>query len=265
MLILGTDEAGYGPNLGPLAVSITAWTAPSDDLSPIQEPLKKQGLPISDSKKLYHGSLKTLEQTVSAALRYLKNANHQNDPFASVLSQHQVRLLDVQSRIIEPDEFNQLLDQFNSKGSLLSDVTLRLVVEMLNKETQESPAVVLCDKHGGRNHYLDLLTEFFPGEWIQPVQESRAVSVYRWIHRGRPLEFRFLAKGESQTPIALASMFSKYRRESAMHRFNEFWAQYVPGLKPTAGYPEDAKRFKQDIAAAQVALGIGDDMIWRKR
>ena len=30
---IGTDEAGYGPNLGPLIVTATAWRAP-DDLKP---------------------------------------------------------------------------------------------------------------------------------------------------------------------------------------------------------------------------------------
>ena len=27
MLVVGTDEAGYGPNLGPLVVAATAWEA----------------------------------------------------------------------------------------------------------------------------------------------------------------------------------------------------------------------------------------------
>ena len=29
-LIIGVDEAGYGPNLGPLAVCATAWRIPSE-------------------------------------------------------------------------------------------------------------------------------------------------------------------------------------------------------------------------------------------
>ena len=28
--IVGTDEAGYGPNLGPLVISATAWEVPGD-------------------------------------------------------------------------------------------------------------------------------------------------------------------------------------------------------------------------------------------
>ena len=30
MFILGTDEAGYGPNLGPLVISVSVWTAERD-------------------------------------------------------------------------------------------------------------------------------------------------------------------------------------------------------------------------------------------
>ena len=269
MIILGSDEAGYGPNLGPLVVSLTVWEASSDDLSFLFEPLKKAGITIADSKKLYSGgSLAALESGVLAPLRSLNNTSPLADDFSMILHQHQTRLLDMRYRTVEPEEFNRLLDQFNSKGSLLSHVTLRLISDQLKKLVQENkttPILVLCDKHGGRNHYLDILTEFFPGEFIQPVQESRESSVYFLNWQGRQLEFRFLAKGESNLPIALASMLSKYQRELAMARFNEFWRSHVPGLKPTAGYPEDAKRFKQQIAAAQERLGIADKCLWRKR
>ena len=75
----------------------------------------------------------------------------------------------------------------------------------------------------------------------------------------------FQAKGESHLPTALASMASKYLRELAMQAFNGFWSEHVPDLRPTAGYPVDALRFKADIAAAQQALGISDRILWRSR
>jgi hypothetical protein len=65
--------------------------------------------------------------------------------------------------------------------------------------------------------------------------------------------------------VALASMVSKYVRELSMLLFNGFWAEYVPGLKPTAGYPGDSHRFRTDIAEAQLQLGIADSILWRNR
>jgi ribonuclease HII len=283
MIILGTDEAGYGPNLGPLVVSLTAWQTDSDDLSFLFEPLKNAGIIIGDSKKLYHGALPAgrglaaLETGVLVAMRYLgftgglmppRSCEQLTEKFETILHQHHVQLLNMQHRSVEPEEFNRLLDRFDSKGSLLSNVTLRLIVDQLAKflhDKKDMPILVLCDKHGGRNRYLEILTEFFPGEFIQVVRESRESSIYRLTSENRQLEFRFLAKGESQLPIALASMLSKYHRELAMIRFNAFWRSHVPDLQPTAGYPEDAKRFKKQIAIAQKKLGIADESLWRKR
>jgi hypothetical protein len=65
--------------------------------------------------------------------------------------------------------------------------------------------------------------------------------------------------------VALSSMVSKYLREVLMHQFNEFWAQHVPGLKPTQGYPVDAKRFRDDIAEAIRVLEVDDSHLWRNR
>jgi len=221
MIILGTDEAGYGPNLGPLVVSLTTWEADANDLSLLFEPLKIEGIVLGDSKKLYHGgSLAALETGVLVSLRSLKRdvvpiANDVEkidrlvSTFEEILKQHQVRLLDMQYRSIEPEEFNRLLDQFNSKGSLLSHVTLRLIADQLAKLPQNNAGsvLVLCDKHGGRNRYLDILTECFAGEFFLVVQESRESSIYRLISEGRQWEFRFLAKGESHLPIALLQCF----------------------------------------------------------
>ena len=60
--IIGTDEAGYGPNLGPLVITATVWQVP-DDISDLYvaladalSPQHLDGdtrLPIADSKQLY--------------------------------------------------------------------------------------------------------------------------------------------------------------------------------------------------------------------
>jgi hypothetical protein len=70
---------------------------------------------------------------------------------------------------------------------------------------------------------------------------------------------------EEFLPTALASMTAKYHRELAMRAFNDFWLARVPGLRPTAGYPGDSRRFKREIAGVQRALGIEDRVLWRSR
>ena len=44
-----------------------------------------------------------------------------------------------------------------------------------------------------------------------------------------------------------------------------FWCQRVAGLKPTAGYPVDAKQFFREIRDQKQQLGIADASIWRQR
>ena len=60
-------------------------------------------------------------------------------------------------------------------------------------------------------------------------------------------------------------MYAKYTRELTMHAFNQFWQQSNEGLKPTAGYPQDARRFKLEIAEQQQQLHIDDNLLWRNR
>jgi hypothetical protein len=60
-------------------------------------------------------------------------------------------------------------------------------------------------------------------------------------------------------------MTAKYIRELAMDQFNRFWSKHVDGLKPTQGYPNDAKRFRDQIGDVQRAVGIADEVLWRNR
>ena len=122
-----------------------------------------------------------------------------------------------------------------------------------------------CDKHGGRNRYAALLQHHFPDEWIEIRQESRPISCYQWGPSETRVEVSFRTQGESELPTALASMTAKYHRELAMRAFNLFWREHISQLRPTAGYPVDAKRFKAEIATVQSALEIDDDDIWRCR
>jgi hypothetical protein len=79
------------------------------------------------------------------------------------------------------------------------------------------------------------------------------------------VDIRFVAGGEQFLPAALASMVSKYLRELAMLALNRYWCGVVSGLKPTAGYPTDARRWLADVDTAKKKLQIDDHLLWRCR
>jgi hypothetical protein len=320
--LIGTDEAGYGPNLGPLVISATVWEVPdgveSDGLYGLlgacvratPGPAAGNGraaVAIGDSKRLYQsgGGLRHLEQGLLAAIALLNRRPHtwreawdaldadsagprraipwyadydasipldalpaETESLAAVLADGLaaagVRLTAIRSRAVFPQEFNRLVEHHGSKGAALSHTTLALVAALAGP-IGEGRISIECDKHGGRNRYLHLLAEHFPESLIEVRGESRERSVYRFGPDHRRVEIRFQTKAESHLPAALASMASKYLRELAMRALNEFWCRHVPGLRPTAGYPQDAKRFKSDIAGTQARLGIADAVLWRTR
>jgi hypothetical protein len=170
----------------------------------------------------------------------------------------------IQSTLVFPQQFNRFVEQYDSKGEVLSRQTLQLVRQML-ASTQRQRTRIICDKHGGRKRYGRILQQIFPNDLIEIICEGRAESVYRWGVSSRRVEIRFVTKGESFLLPALASMVSKYLRELAMRAFNAFWVAQVPHLKPTAGYPVDAKRFFQEIEPVQKKLNIDHSILWRQR
>jgi ribonuclease HII len=320
--LIGTDEAGYGPNLGPLVVSASIWQVPpgvrADDLYELleqvvcQKPERIAGnsngrIPIADSKTLYHPGegLRHLERGLWAAWAALDqrpdcwsevwhtlapgavaellaepwNLDYDSqvpidakageldalgDKLCQGFAAKDIWLIDLVSRPVFPRQFNELLDRHESKGSALSNITLELIREVM-EPLEGGPISVICDKHGGRDHYSQLLSEFFPDYLIEVHGENRLQSVYRFGPAGHRVEVRFSAKAECYLPVALASMASKYLRELAMRAFNEYWCDRVADLEPTAGYPLDAKRFKDCIAPTQRELGIDDNIIWRTK
>ncbi len=329
--ILGTDEAGYGPNLGPLVVACVVWEMgqndtvgdppPNDFLADFERrlgpsiaetssQLGKDGkiLLIGDSKKLYQsGKLHTLANSVRTAVELcgheLKHwseliallapeaATEINSPDSlqffdaliespmdveshrqatenvrNALKVADISLCDIEARMIFPRNFNQQLQKLGNKSTLLTETTLSLVANAIRLLPENAGVTVLCDKHGGRNRYADVLYQFFPDDgWVEILCEGTPLSVYRLRFTGRTLEFRFQAKADRHIPAALASMTAKLLREMAMADFNRFWQNHIPGLQPTAGYPVDARRFFGQIEETRKKFGISKSDIWREK
>ncbi|MEM6798489.1 MAG: hypothetical protein AAF589_03155 [Planctomycetota bacterium] len=309
--MIGLDEAGYGPNLGPLVIGATAWRV--DDLavtadlyqqldSAVTREPDGERIALADSKQLYKpgGGLALLERGVLPAIEPASSWSrlvdllsadpsgcrrqlpwHEGfdlelpvDAEAGETAELRSRLQEccgdgaveppiVRARLVFPAEFNELVDRYGTKGAALSHVTLGLLRCL--RERTEGRAVCVLDKHGGRNRYAALLQHHFAEHWIETIEESRPLSRYAWGQAEERTEVSFRTGGEAFLPTALASMTAKYLRELSMHAFNAFWRTHLPGLRPTAGYPVDAKRFKAEIDPKRAALGIDDHLLWRTR
>jgi len=323
---IGVDEAGYGPNLGPLVISATVWqTDPGAEEDVFRGLSEDRGILwaagrgghmvpiIGDSKRVYrraagigglergvfgalrvaadrHGPRRNLDtwravwdRLDAAAATWLDSIDWYRDydaaapsaatqgelatigtQLAAAFARHQVVLRTIQSKAIFPEPFNRAVELCGGKGAALTRWTLDLVADLVRTHA-DTPITVRCDKHGARNRYHRMLQRAFPGHRIEIERESKTESVYRWGAPERSVETRFSVRGERFLPTALASMASKLLREMAMAAFNAFWIARDSDLKPTAGYPVDAKRFRARIESIQRRLGIPDRRLWRNR
>jgi len=307
-LVIGTDEAGYGPNLGPLVVAATAWRVAAEPAA-VEEAFAAALGPLprlwGDSKQIYRGGagFAPLERGVlvaaslaeadgggdvegwtslvsrlgavtgpkppeAAFLEGLSLPRHRHEPtcpelaaeLAPRLAAAGLGLEAIRCRLVQPAEFNAVLDTGLNKSDLLSSVTLELAAELARRAAGE-PLLVWCDRHGGRRRYAAQVARAFGLPLVQPLEETATRSAY-WLNPAGRIEF--CVGGEARLPVAVASMTAKYIRELAMLAFNAHWSGRQPDLAPTAGYPVDAARWRQEAAAAVARAGVAWDSLWRR-
>jgi len=173
------------------------------------------------------------------------------------------RFLGVKLLPVPVGEFNRIVAAHGTKSATLFLKTAKLL-RWLWEAWGDRGLVVAVDKHGGRNRYEHLLHETLFGATIRTLVEGSEQSLYEVAAGPRRMAIGFYRAGDARhLPVALASIFSKYLRELFMRNLNAWWRQHVPGLRPTAGYATDARRFLRDIAAARQRLRIPDHLLVR--
>ncbi|UCE59231.1 MAG: hypothetical protein JSU63_17525 [Phycisphaerales bacterium] len=180
-------------------------------------------------------------------------------------AENDIELTAVRCELLLAAEYNQLVKRTRNKAVVLLGLALRLVYGILRRS--KGQRVRLCvDRLGGRQHYRESLSTAFPQYELQIVEESPARSAYRLTHSSQVCEIEFVTNGETHhLPVALASVYSKYVRELHMHLFNRYWSRKQGGLKPTAGYYTDAKRWLKDASRMLDRLNIDRSMLVRER
>jgi len=164
-------------------------------------------------------------------------------------------------RFVPAREFNREILSRGGKGPGVRAIISPLLKEALSEiNNLKQKKRITVDRQGGRKYYGEWLNELMPGSPLRAEEESPKRSAY--TAGNRHIEFLVGADG-IRMETALASMFAKYVRESAMVMFNQWWTERIPGIKPTAGYPQDARRFIGEIEAVGAMTGNRDLLIRR--
>lgn len=322
MRLLGTDEAGFGPNLGPLVIAATRWDGPAGDTDELRSLLAEVAsetrcdglLQLADSKAVHVAGASTNEGPLAQAARGILRAagvdstslvalaaavNPQGesplaglplyddddrapdsgdecvDRFVAAVAEAGLSVT-VRADVLPAAAYNDLLDRYGSKGQLLSRRTLALLATLWRPG---EPAAIVCDKHGGRDKYAELLTDCLTtlpttddggaifagspdlfGPRVDTLAESRRQSRYRIGDS----TIAFAQAAESHLPVACASLVAKWIRERAMEAFNRYWATHAPAVRPTRGYPSDAARWRADVGEAAIEA-FGERSLWRRK
>lgn len=317
---VGIDEAGYGPNLGPMVMAaVIAETA--DDRRPdvwrdlpgtVGRANSGEGrLWIDDSKAIYSGG-KGRERLEAAALALLDATGAAvpsslsrwlaavgagsldlaeltpwldpgDDPPVPIeearelLARHLAtrpfaaapwRVTAVRAEVVGPSRFNEGIASGGTKAAAHFSAFATLLGPIWDAAEEGSTTRVRADKHGGRHYYLEPLARAFPDVWIDRGNEGPDLSYYvlKDPSRSRKLELSIVPRADAGDGlVALASIAAKALREAWMAAFNAYWARRVPGLRPTAGYPADASRFRAAIEPICLVRGLDPSRWWRAR
>ncbi|OWK47408.1 hypothetical protein [Fimbriiglobus ruber] len=310
--VVGIDEAGYGPNLGPLAQAAVALKLPETDLagwdalaahiyrSGVRVPKTDARVMVDDSKLVNTGKngLAKLERGVASLLgvppgpfagwlgqialhHVLEDLTAEfwfdgTDPVplhADPVPDHRPGLVErgldariIAASLVPAPIFNRIVSGSGSKATVLTIGLTRLLTAIRAALPDRDPIVVVCDKQGGRNLYAPYLRDAFHDGWVVTELETPTEGRYRIDSLDREITIIFRPGADAgSASVALASMLSKYLREVCMRQFNRFWSNHVPDLKPTAGYPVDAKRYYEAIRPAMEKLGISEEAVWRMK
>lgn len=258
MYVLGIDENGYGPILGPLV--ITGCLIKTEE--------KKN---ISDSKRIFRGSKgrNIGEEIVASHFSHIYQGKIErmgnfleeilierecflnqrrdfcspdnysfplfNDELADFKIEPLEELIDVKSIVVCPHQFNKLL-KLKKKKNLVNLFLFSKVVSYFLEKYKDQPLQIICDNIGNMKDY-HYFQNFLQDLKLFRLKEDKNSSQYLIIYEDKKYELRFEKRAdENFNSVALASIFGKYLREIYMMKINDYFSKKIPSLPYSSGY-----------------------------
>ncbi|MCM8800775.1 MAG: hypothetical protein NC912_02000 [Candidatus Omnitrophica bacterium] len=289
MLVVGIDENGLGPILGPLVVTASLVEA--------KDPERLSKGSLKESKKICgFGRMKECERIVlsfykllynsipSNTLEFLSNILIQKDrcslPFLHCICDLQIpswmnsginnqiaqnylqeidaSIKEIKSIAICPGKFNQRLKYVSGKLHL----NYLLFEDLFSyfKENYKDEILFLCGRNGRTKNYQKFFNLFSP---IFNYETKDEIGYY--FCDGQKV--RFITDGDARYfPITISSIFGKYIRELFIRRMNEFFKSKIPALLYCSGYRDKKTRqFIKETADLRNELNIPEECFLRER
>lgn len=196
--LVGIDEAGYGPQLGPLVVSAVVLELPDTMLTHqrllpkvaclwqtlsniISENKSRVKVTVCDSKALYQSArgIKELEKTALVFRRLIEPEYCNHDELSLPLSadnneinklaktlrtelnNNSIRFCEAKVSIVEPSDFNAGIRRLQNKADFLWEVSGELIKHCVDKYNHKNTLIIRAGKQGGRNYYLPYMQRLF--------------------------------------------------------------------------------------------------------
>lgn len=183
---------------------------------------------------------------------------------ARSLEEQELEILHLAALPVDAQEFNDLIAETDNKSRTHFHAYSRVIGELV--ALLPDGAHLVADRCGGLAHYAPALRRAFPGAQVQKLKERPMESSYAVRSNDRSVKISFAAGGEDRAfPTALASCIAKYLRELMLQLLNRWFCDRMPGLRPTAGYYTDGRRFLREVAPVLVAEGFPRTLLVRSR
>lgn len=302
MRVLGADENGLGPQLGPLVCTAATieverydpdglaaagerWgVADSKRSSAFGRMAHAEGVALAVAARQAGGAIGTMEELLGALGLEAPDVLRGICPGGEAQRACWGPPLALPAFGGSAEAGERVLAGFESEGARVVGVkTLPYCAKALNTARTDGLNKLALDLHGFERLILDAAT---PGEELlavcglvggirrygprfahlrgaRVITETKGLAAYRVPDVG---EVRFeLSADARHAPVALASMVGKVVRELFMARLNRHYLGIDPNLRAASGYYDPVTRaFVQDTAELRARTGVPDECFLRE-